>query len=182
MEFKEFDVFVIGSGVAGRYVAKTCAKAGLNVAIADNREYGGTCANRGCDPKKVLLGPTEVLDFAKNLKGKGISELPELDWNSSQKFKKTFTDKIPAGTEKQMEKSGVTLYHQSPKFINKNTLSVEGKTIVSKKIVIATGQIPRVLAMEGAEFLKTSDDFLKLKKLPKSMIFIGAGYVGLEFH
>ena len=181
MEFKEYDVFVIGSGVAGRYVAKTCANAGLSVAIADNREFGGTCANRGCDPKKIILGPTEVLDLAKNLMGKGVSGLPELHWNSSQKFKKTFTDKVPEGTEKQLVKFGVTLYHQSPKFIDKNRLSVEGKTITAKKIVIATGQIPRVLTIEGAQFLKTSDDFLNLKKIPKSLIFIGAGYIGLEF-
>ena len=58
MKIEEFDVFVIGSGIAGQVVAKSCAKANLKVAIADNREYGGTCANRGCDAKKVLLGPT----------------------------------------------------------------------------------------------------------------------------
>ena len=180
MKYKEYDVFVIGSGVAGRYVAKTCAEAGLSVAIADNREFGGTCANRGCDPKKIILGPTEVLELADNLIGKGVDSLPELDWAANQKFKRKFTDKVPAGTEKQMKEYGVTLYHQSPRFIDKNTLSVEGKTVVAKKIVIATGQIPRVLTMEGAHFLKTSDDFLKLKKLPKSMVFIGAGYVGME--
>ncbi|GGG35641.1 dihydrolipoyl dehydrogenase family protein [Bizionia arctica] len=181
MDYIEYDVFVIGSGVAGRYVAKTCAKAGMTVAIADNREFGGTCANRGCDPKKIILGPTEVFDFADNLMGKGISTLPKLNWKANQKFKKKFTDKVPAGTEKILEKLGVTLYHQSPTFIDKNTLLVEGKTIVAKKIVIATGQIPRVLDMEGAKFLKTSDDFLELKKLPKTIILIGAGYVGMEF-
>ncbi|WP_299778920.1 NAD(P)/FAD-dependent oxidoreductase [uncultured Formosa sp.] len=180
MDYKEYDVFVIGSGVAGRYVAKTCSEAGLTVAIADNREFGGTCANRGCDPKKIILGPTEVFDLAENLIGKGISALPELHWNANQKFKKKFTEKIPAGTENILTDSGVTLYHQSPKFLGKHTLSVEGKTVVAKKIVIATGQIPRILQMEGAHYLKTSDDFLKLKSLPKSMIFIGAGYIGLE--
>ncbi|MHA7941532.1 dihydrolipoyl dehydrogenase family protein [Formosa sp. 3Alg 14/1] len=181
MEYKEYDVFVIGSGVAGRYVARTCASAGLSVAIADNREFGGTCANRGCDPKKIILGPTEVFDLADNLSQKGISSLPELNWEANQKFKKTFTDKIPAGTENQLKELGVVLYHQSPKFLDKHTLSVEGKTITAKNIVIATGQIPRILTMEGAQLLKTSDDFLKLSKLPKHMIFIGAGYVGLEF-
>ncbi|MDL5514347.1 FAD-dependent oxidoreductase [Arenibacter sp. M-2] len=77
---KEVDVFVIGSGGAGRTVAKCCVKAGLKVAISDNREFGGTCANRGCDPKKVLLGPTEVCEMASNLLGKGISRPPELNW------------------------------------------------------------------------------------------------------
>ncbi|MDW5289624.1 NAD(P)/FAD-dependent oxidoreductase [Formosa sp. PL04] len=181
MEYKEYDVFVIGSGVAGRSVARTCAKAGLTVAIADNREFGGTCANRGCDPKKIVLGPTEVLDLAVNLNGKGISTLPQLNWNDNQKFKKKFTDKVPAGTENNLVELGVSLYHQSPKFLDKNTLSVEGKTIIAKKIVIATGLIPRTLTLEGANFIKTSDDFLKLKTLPKSIILIGAGYIGMEF-
>ncbi|CDF80175.1 glutathione reductase [Formosa agariphila KMM 3901] len=180
MDYKEYDVFVIGSGVSGRYVARTCAKAGLNVAIADNREYGGTCANRGCDPKKIVMGPTEALEMAENLNKKGISKLPKLDWKTNQKFKRKFTDKVPAGTENELKDLGVDLYHQSPEFIDKNTLSVEGKTIIAKKIVIATGQVPRELTMEGAHFLKTSTDFLKLNKMPKSMTFIGAGYVGLE--
>ncbi|MDO6760395.1 NAD(P)/FAD-dependent oxidoreductase [Tamlana sp. 2_MG-2023] len=177
----EYDVFIIGSGVAGRYVAKTCAQAGLTVAIADNREYGGTCANRGCDPKKIVMGPTEVYDLAENLEGKGIAKLPKLSWKKNQKFKKRFTDKVPPGIENKLKDLGVELYHQSPKFLDKNTLLVEGKTIKAKKIVIATGQIPRSLDLDGAKFLRTSDDFLKLKKMPKSMIFIGAGYVGLEF-
>ena len=171
---------MIGSGVAGRTVAKVCAHEGINVAIADNREYGGTCANRGCDPKKIILGPTEIFEIANNLKGNGISSLPDLNWKNNQKFKKIFTDKVPAGTENILKDLGVTLYHQSPRFLDKNSLSVEGKTIVFKKVVIATGQIPRRLNMEGAKFLYTSDYFFKLKKLPKDIVFIGAGYVGME--
>lgn len=180
MAFKTFDVFVIGSGVAGRYVARTCAKAGLQVAIADNREYGGTCANRGCDPKKIILEPTELLQRATNLKGKGIAKLPELHWKENQKFKKTFTDKVPAGTEGNLKDLGITLYHQSPNFLDTNTLSVEGKTVTAKKIVIATGLMPRPFNIEGAKYLYTSDDFLSFKKMPKHIVFIGAGYVGME--
>ncbi|OBQ52246.1 NAD(P)/FAD-dependent oxidoreductase [Tamlana sp. s12] len=177
---EEFDVFVIGSGVAGRLVAKLCTREGLKVAITDNRAFGGTCANRGCDPKKVILGPTEVFEMASNLHGKGVSVLPELNWEKNQKFKREFTYNVPAGTEGQLNDLGVTLYHQSPKFLDANTLSVEGKTVSAKKIVIATGLVPRVLTFEGANYLNTSDDFLKLKKLPKSMVFIGGGYVGME--
>lgn len=179
MEMK-FDVFVIGSGVAGRYVASKCAKAGLQVAIADNREYGGTCANRGCNPKKIILGPTEILETASKLKGKGIDSLPKLNWKKNQKFKRHFTDKVPAGTENKLKELGVTLFHQSPKFLDKNTLTVEGKTIRADKIVIATGKVPRALNIKNADYLYTSDDFLSLKKLPKSVAFIGAGYVGME--
>ncbi len=181
METKKFDVFVIGSGIAGQTVAKACIEAGKTVAIADDREYGGTCSNRGCDPKKVLLGATEVLELAENLNQKDIVGTPKISWKKLQKFKKNFTVAVPASTEKALKKAGITLYHQSPRFLNENLLSVEGKTIEAEKIVIATGQEPRTLSIAGAKFLKSSDDFLNLKKLPKSIVFLGAGYIGMEF-
>ena len=181
MEKKDFDVFVIGSGIAGQTVAKACAKAGKKVAIADNREFGGTCANRGCDPKKVLLGATEVLEAAQNLKGNGIGAEPKLIWKKLQKFKETFTKDIPADTEANLKKLGIKMFHQSPKFLNEQTLSVEGKTISADTIVIATGNAPRSLSFKGYKYLKKSDDFLNLKKLPKTITFLGAGYVGMEF-
>tara|TARA_R110002051_G_scaffold56554_1_gene105221 strand:- start:21929 stop:23278 length:1350 start_codon:yes stop_codon:yes gene_type:complete len=180
MKTIEYDVFVIGSGVAGRTVAKACVREGLTVAIADNREYGGTCANRGCDPKKVLLGPTEVWESAKKLNEEEIISIPKLNWKKLQKFKRKFTRGVPAAKEKELSKLSIKLYHQSPKFIDENTLSIEGKTIKAEKIVIATGQIPRELKFTGANLLKSSDHFLKLKKLPKNISIIGAGFVGME--
>jgi glutathione reductase (NADPH) len=181
MAFKEYDVFVIGTGTAGKNVAKDCVAAGLKVGIADNREYGGTCANRGCDPKKVLLGITEILDRATKMKGKGITKVPEVSWEDAMAFKETFVNAVPASTEKNFDQLGIDLYHQSPRFLNENTLSVEGKTITAKKIVIATGQRPMDLKIPGREHALLSEDFLNLRKLPKTMLFIGAGYIGMEF-
>lgn len=181
MGIEEFDVFVIGTGTAGKGVAKDCAKAGWKVAIADNREYGGTCPNRGCDPKKVLVGITEIIERSQNMLGLGISKMPEVNWQDLQKFKYKFTGAIPAATEKDLATLGIKMYHQSPKFLDENTLSVEGKTVKTKKIVIATGNKPMPLKIPGAELMLNSDDFLELEKLPESMIFIGAGYIGMEF-
>lgn len=180
-KFEEFDVFVIGTGTAGKKVATACVKDGWKVAIADNREFGGTCSQRGCDPKKVLLGLTEILDRAHKMKGLGITKMPEFSWKDLRAFKETFVDAIPAATEKDFKKLGVKMYHQSPKFLDENTLSVEGKTIKAKKIVIATGQKPMELKIPGREHALISDDFLNLKELPESMIFVGAGYIGMEF-
>ena len=149
MGIEEFDVFVIGTGTAGKSVAKECVEEGLRVAIADNREYGGTCANRGCDPKKVLVGLTEILDRAEKMKGYGITKLPEFSWKDLMQFKKTFTVAVPAATEKDMEALGIKMYHQSPKFLDENTLSVEGKTVKAKKIIIATGN--KALELPGME-------------------------------
>jgi len=181
MKKLKFDVFVIGSGVAGKTVAEKCKDAGLKVAIAEKREFGGTCSNRGCDPKKVLLGPTQILQQATDLMGKGISEVPTLDWKALQKFKKTFTFSIPKRTKKDFEKKGIEMFHKSPAFISPNVLKVGDVEITAANIVIATGLVPRKLDIKGSKHLKVSDDFLSLKKLPKKLIFIGAGYIGLEF-
>ncbi|MDX1762060.1 MAG: NAD(P)/FAD-dependent oxidoreductase [Christiangramia sp.] len=181
MGFEEFDVFVIGTGTAGKSVAKECVAEGLKVAIADNREFGGTCANRGCDPKKVLVGLTEILDRAKNMQGHGITKMPEFSWRDLMEFKKNFTDAVPAATEKDLKALGIKMYHQSPKFLDENTLSVEGKTVTAKKIVIATGNKPLELPIPGRDLPIVSDDFLELEELPESIIFIGAGYIGMEF-
>ncbi|APG61464.1 pyridine nucleotide-disulfide oxidoreductase [Christiangramia salexigens] len=178
---ESFDVFVIGTGTAGKSVAKECVAEGLRVAIADNREYGGTCANRGCDPKKVLVGLTEILDRAEKMKGKGITKNPEVSWQDLMKFKNTFTTAVPAATEKNLEALGIKMYHQTPKFLDENTLSVEGKTVNAKKIVIASGNKPMELKIPGREYPLISDDFLELENLPESMLFIGAGYIGMEF-
>lgn len=140
MGFEHFDVFVIGTGTAGKGVAKDCASAGWKVAIADNREYGGTCPNRGCDPKKVLVGFTEIIDRSTKMQGKGITRMPEANWSDLMTFKKTFVDAIPAATEKDLAALDIKMYHQSPKFLDENTLSVEGKTVTADKIVIATGK------------------------------------------
>lgn len=181
MAIEEFDVFVMGTGNAGKNVAFECAAAGKRVAIADNREYGGTCANRGCDPKKVIVGITEAWQAANYLEGKGISDSPVMSWSDLHRFKETFTSAVPFVNERRLREAGIVLYHQSPRFIDPNTLSVEGKTVRAKKTVIATGQISRELKIQGREYLRISDDFMDLEELPESMIFIGGGYIGMEF-
>src|SRR5699024_3024758 len=114
MGIESYDVFVMGTGRSGRDVAQACAKAGQRVAIADYREYGGVCANRGCDPKKVLVSFTEILECAENMKGKGIVDPPTWSWEDLQQFKSTFTDAVPFVNERKLKEKGVVLYHQSP--------------------------------------------------------------------
>ena len=181
MAYKHFDVFIIGSGIAGQTCAKKLAKEGLNVAIADDREFGGTCANRGCDPKKVIYGLTHILQRSNDLLGKGITTMPEYSWKDLMAYKCNFTDAVPAVTEEKLEDLNITLYHQSPEFIDENTISVEGKTVTADKFVIATGLHPRNLGFDGCKLMKVSDDFLELETLPETMIFVGAGYIGMEF-
>lgn len=178
---KKYDVFVIGSGMAGMTIANKCASKGLSVGITDELPYGGTCAIRGCDPKKVIIGATEVRDFAKRLKGKGIDTVPEINWRDIMAFKQTFVDEMPTKIEKGYTKNGIDTFHASAKFIDENSLQVGEDMVQADKIVIASGAKPRVLDFDGGELARSSTDFLNLKELPESLLFIGGGYIAFEF-
>src|SRR5229473_7756400 len=100
-----YDVVVIGTGTAASTVAMRCRKAGKQVAVVDSRPFGGTCALRGCDPKKVLVGAAEVLDWARRMKGNGIrSEQLSIDWRELMRFKRTFTQPVPKQREEGLVK------------------------------------------------------------------------------
>lgn len=178
---KEYDVFIIGSGMSGMTIANKCASKGLKVGITDELPYGGTCALRGCDPKKVIIGATEVRDFAKRLRGKGIDTIPQINWKDIMAFKQSFVDKMPPKIEKGYKENGIDTFHNSAKFLSENSLQVGKEQVKANKIVIASGSKPRNLEFEGGHFAKSSTDFLNLEELPKSLLFIGGGYIAFEF-
>ncbi len=178
---KEFDVFIIGSGMAGMTVANKCASKGLSVGITDELPYGGTCALRGCDPKKVLIGATEALDFSKRLQSKGLEGVLTINWQDSMIFKKSFTEPMPSKIEKGYEKNGIEMFHSPATFEGENQLRVGKSTIKADKIVLATGAKPRTLDIPGEQHALTSTDFLNLPELPVSLLFIGGGYIAFEF-
>ena len=178
---KKFDVFIIGTGVAGTIIANKRAKKGLKTGIVDNREYGGTCGLHGCIPKKILVGATNAVQSSRNLAGKGVMNAPSINWQELIAFKNSFTDPIPENKEATFKENGIYTYHGDPKFIAENQLKIGDDIIEAKKIVVATGAVPRELDLIGAEHALSSDNFLEMKELPKSMLFIGGGYIGLEF-
>lgn len=178
---KKYDVFVIGSGMSGMTAANKCVSKGLKVGITDELPYGGTCALRGCDPKKVIIGATEVRDFAQRLKGNGIDTIPKVNWEDIMAFKQSFVDAMPPKIEKAYKNKDIDTYHTAAKFLSDNTLQVGDEVIEADKIVIATGAKPRILDFEGGEYALSSTDFLNLKELPQSLLFIGGGYIAFEF-
>jgi glutathione reductase (NADPH) len=90
-----FDLIVIGTGLAGNGAAHCCRQAGWRVAVVDDEPYGGTCPLRGCDPKKVLVGGAELVDWQRRMTGWGIAGEARLDWPALMRFKRTFTDPVP---------------------------------------------------------------------------------------
>src|SRR6185437_11301927 len=93
---KRYDLVVVGSGAAASGVASRVRQAGWSVAIVDCRPFGGTCALRGCDPKKVLVSGVDAVRGATRLVGNGVRTEPSVDWGALMAFKRTFTDPVPA--------------------------------------------------------------------------------------
>jgi glutathione reductase (NADPH) len=177
---KKFDVIVIGTG-SGNPVAQHCSKAGKKTAIIDSLPYGGTCALRGCDPKKVLVGLAHVLSLNKQLQGKGLSTPAIASWNDLMEFKKTFTEPVAARREKTLKSADVTTYHGRAHFISENTIQINEDILEAKKFVIANGAKPRKLSIPGEELLIDSTAFLELPELPDEILFVGGGYIAFEF-
>ncbi|HYR84796.1 MAG TPA: NAD(P)/FAD-dependent oxidoreductase [Terriglobia bacterium] len=181
MEHK-FDLVVIGTGTAASAVASRCRAAEWSVAIIDKRPFGGTCALRGCDPKKVLVGAADVVKWARRMKGKGINTGDlHVDWQELMAFKKTFTEPYPAQKEAQFQKSGIAMFKGVARFVRHNRLQVGADTLEARYFVIATGMKPALLGIPGADLAITSDAFLELENLPRRVLFIGGGYISFEF-
>ena len=180
---KEYHIIIIGTGTAGRTLAGRAGSSGLKFAIIDSREYGGTCPLRGCDPKKVLTGASESIDWNNRLAGKGAgAEKPlKIDWHSLIRFKRTFTEGYPPEVENIFANMGIDMYHGRAQFENENTVLVGEDKLKGKYIFLATGSKPRKLKIPGEEYVITSEEFMETENLPQRIIFIGGGYVSFEF-
>lgn len=179
---RQFDVVVIGTGTAASTVASTCRSAGWQIAVIDSLPFGGTCALRGCDPKKVLVGAAEAVDWARRMKGKGLSESDlRLDWRDLMRFKRSFTDPVPQNREEGFRQAGIRTFHGRARFVGTTTIQVDEDVFDGRYVVIATGAKPRKLNISGEEHITTSDQFLELESLPRRITFIGGGYISMEF-
>jgi glutathione reductase (NADPH) len=178
---KNYDLVVIGTGVGGTAAAFKCRKAGLSVAVIDKRTYGGTCALRGCDPKKVLVGATEIIDRATRMKSLGIEGDVKINWQDLMNYKKTFTENVPKNREEGYLEAGIDIYHGAASFKSEKEILVNDTIINFKHIVLAVGAKAMPLGIKGDEHLYTSDDFLELTNLPEKIVFIGGGFISFEF-
>ncbi len=177
-----FDAVVIGTGEAGQNAAYTLRAAGKSVAIIDFRPFGGTCALRGCDPSKAMIGAAQVWDWERRMNGQGISVTEaHIDWPSLLRFKRTITDPVPSATEKSLTAAGITTFHGRARFTGRNTLQVGDDALTAQHIVIASGAMPAKLTMPGAEHLVNSTQFMELEHLPERIVFVGGGYISFEF-
>jgi glutathione reductase (NADPH) len=177
-----YDLIVIGAGMAGAAAANKCASQGWKVAIVDELPYGGTCALRGCDPKKILRRGAEIIDSARLMAGKGIdADGMHINWADLMKHKRGFTDPVPQNMEAGLRRNGVETLHGTARFEDEHRLVVDDVAYESAHFLIATGARPRPLDFPGHEHLIDSTAFLELEDLPRHVLFVGGGFVSFEF-
>jgi len=176
-----FDLIVIGAGTAGTGAAMKCRRAGMEVAIIDERPVGGTCALRGCDPKKILVGAAELIDWNTRMQGKGIDTKGNIDWKELIAFKRTFTSGVTVETEKSLAGAGIEIISGHAEFIDEGHVRAGDRVLEGRNFVIATGAIPMPLPFAGKEHMIDSEAFMDLEELPKRIVFAGGGFIAFEF-
>lgn len=177
---KKYDVVVIGSGVAGSTAAYRLRDGGKRIAVIEEDLWGGICPNKGCEPKKILLSALEVVERNNQLVGKGFDPIESLDWSELMDFKREYTDPFSETFKRDIQKHEIETIQGVARFVDSHHIQVEEETIEADVFIIATGQLPKILDIEGKEYLEASKDFLELDELPNKVTFIGAGYISCE--
>jgi glutathione reductase (NADPH) len=182
MSSDKYDVLILGGGNAGMGVTVETRKAGLSVAMTEHRELGGTCPNRGCTPKKILVAAAHALDAIERAPAHCISvDKPRLDWARLIEREKRMIGPLPDSFARLMAERGVEVLRERAAFAGPNAVRVGDRVIEAKNIVIATGSKPRHLPIPGADHMITSDDVLSEREQPGEVVFIGGGVIAFEF-
>ncbi|PRR77269.1 Dihydrolipoyl dehydrogenase [Clostridium liquoris] len=181
----EGDIAILGGGPGGYVAAIQAAKLGAKVVLIEKDKVGGTCLNRGCIPTKALVRSAEVYNNIKEAESFGISiENPSVDMTKVIERKNKIVDNLVGGIEYLLNKNNIKFIKGKGKLVDNNTITIDDKTLVkAKNIIIATGSKTCCLPIKGANFKNviTSDEALDLKELPKKIVIIGGGVIGMEF-
>ncbi|MCY4312071.1 MAG: dihydrolipoyl dehydrogenase [Rhodospirillaceae bacterium] len=183
-ETRNYDVIIIGAGPGGYVCAIRCAQLGMSVAVVEKREApGGTCLNVGCIPSKALLHSSEkFVEAQRDFKNHGIDASVKLNLGAMMKRKDGIVDKLTKGVSFLFKKNKIDQLGGHGRIAGTGKVDVGGALYRARHIVIATGS--EVMPLPGVEIdekrIVSSTGALEIDKLPKSMIVIGAGYIGLE--
>jgi glutathione reductase (NADPH) len=175
----DVDLFVIGGGSGGVRAARVAASHGARVAIAEHNRWGGTCVVRGCVPKKLMMYASEVSRNLDDARGQGWT-IPEarFDWPAFLAAKDREIARLSAVYLDRLRAAGVRVHEATARLADAHTIAVGGERVTAAHILVATGSQPRVPA-RGTWI--TSDDAFHLRQLPRRLLIVGAGYIGIEF-
>ncbi|MCM1137072.1 MAG: dihydrolipoyl dehydrogenase [Muribaculum sp.] len=177
---EKFDLIIIGAGPGGYETAVDAALQGLSVTIIEKDKLGGTCLNRGCIPTKALCRSAEIASTIRNSAEFGIGGGDvTIDFPAVMDRKNKVVDELREGVSTLLK--NVNVVNGIAKFNSADVVEVNGAKYTAPKIIIATGSKPASLSIPGEELAMSSDDILEMTSLPKSIIIIGGGVIGMEF-
>ncbi len=178
----DYDLIVIGAGSGGVGLARRAALYGAKVAICEQSEYGGTCVHRGCVPKKLMVYASALRSELGLLSGYGFESVsPAFDWSKLMANKDKELDRLNGVYRKLLDGSEVARFEGSARLVDAHTVQVGDQQVRGKYLAVAVGGKAWVPDKPGKELAITSDELFHLEKLPKSITFMGSGYIGLEF-
>lgn len=194
---KDYDLVILGGGTGGYVAAIRASQLGMQVAVVEKGELGGTCLHRGCIPSKSLLRSAEVYKQTKNAYEFGVeTKDTKLDFTRVQKRKGAIVDQLHQGVQGLMKKGKIDVYNGYGRILGPSifspmpgTISIEyangdeNTMLVPKNVLIATGSTPKTLPGLDIDHktVLNSDDALQLEELPKSIIIVGGGVIGIEW-
>ncbi|GAB77255.1 dihydrolipoamide dehydrogenase [Austwickia chelonae] len=178
-----FDLVILGGGSGGYACALRGAQLGLSVALVEKAELGGTCLHRGCVPTKALLHAAEVADTVRRSSDFGIASAFEgVDLPAVQRYRDKVVGRLYKGLQGLVRSSGVCLVEGEGRLSARDTVQVGSRALMGGTVVLATGSRPRVIpGIPIGGRVMTSDQALKLTELPKSVVVLGGGVIGVEF-
>ena len=179
----DYDLFVIGAGSGGIATARRAAQYGAKVGIVESDRLGGTCVNRGCVPKKLMVYASHFPAYFEESAGYGwtVGE-SSFDWHKMITAVNNEVTRLNGIYSRMLDNSGVELYEGYGKFVDSHTIEVGDKKITAEKILIAVGGKPfKPDTIEGIEHAITSREIFNVQEQPERVVIIGGGYIGVEF-
>ncbi|HGK7332612.1 TPA: glutathione-disulfide reductase [Streptococcus suis] len=179
---REFDIISIGGGSGGIATMNRAAMYGAKAAVIEGSYIGGTCVNLGCVPKKIMWYGSQVAEAIHTYGPEYgfISQDVHFDFATLRQNREAYIERSRSSYDNTFKNNQVEVIQGFAKFVDSHTVEVNGERIKAKHIVIATGGLPVIPAIPGAELGVVSDDFFAWEELPESVAVIGAGYIAVE--